>query len=218
MTFLDSGRIAEDEGCAAVGLHARTAADLYDGEADWEAIGELKASIDIPVLGNGDIQEAHDALRMMRQTGCDGVIVGRGCLGRPWLFRDLSDVFDGHEPQVPPSFGEVLDVMFAHVRRLVDWFGEDYAIPSFRRHLSWYTKGFTLSHDSRVGMMHAQTLDDLELVFRDVDRAQSFPQSAVRVKRGKQSGRQQVALPEGFRDGAVSEPLQEDAELLVSGG
>ncbi|HWX23924.1 MAG TPA: tRNA dihydrouridine synthase DusB, partial [Vicinamibacteria bacterium] len=124
-TFLDSGRIAQEEGCAAVGLHARTAAQLYNGEARWEAIARLKAAVSrIPVFGNGDIWEAEDALRMMRTTGCDGVIVGRGCLGRPWLFRDLADVFDGREPQDPPNLGGVVDVMREHARLLVGWLGE----------------------------------------------------------------------------------------------
>src|SRR5690606_30077985 len=98
ITFRDAGRVGEEEGCAAVGLHARTAAQLYDGVARWEHIGEMKSVVRIPVLGNGDIWEAQDALLMMRTTGCDGVIVGRGCLGRPWLFRDLADVFQGRTP------------------------------------------------------------------------------------------------------------------------
>src|SRR5919201_5465909 len=116
LTYLNAGRVAEDEGCAAVGLHARTAAQLYHGHANWEAIAELKQAVKIPVLGNGDIWEAEDALRMMRQTRCDGVIVGRGCLGRPWLFRDLADVFDGREPADPPNFGDVLEITFRHAR------------------------------------------------------------------------------------------------------
>src|SRR5215510_14766095 len=124
LTFLTAGRVAEDEGCAAVGLHARTAAQLYHGQADWRAIAELRQVVKIPVRGNGDIWEAEDALRMMRQTGCSGVIVGRGCLGRPWLFRDLSDVFNSRDPIDPPNFSEVLDIMFAHARKLAGWFGE----------------------------------------------------------------------------------------------
>src|ERR1700747_931892 len=153
LTYLTAGRVAEDEGCAAVGLHARTAAQLYHGHADWDAITELKQSLTIPVLGNGDIWEAEDALRMMRQTHCDGVIVGRGCLGRPWLFRDLADVFEGLEPADPPYFGEVLGIMFAHARKLCDWFGERTAMHSFRRHASWYTKGFRLTSEQRAGLM-----------------------------------------------------------------
>src|SRR5499427_6081819 len=171
LTFLTAGKVAEDEGCAAVGLHARTAAQLYHGHADWDAIAELKNATRIPVLGNGDIWEAEDALRMMRQTGCDGVIVGRGCLGRPWLFRDLADVFNGREPGNPPYFGEVLDIMFSHARKLCDWFGERTAMHSFRRHASWYTKGFRLTSELRSALMRVETVSELESLFHDVDRS-----------------------------------------------
>jgi nifR3 family TIM-barrel protein len=199
-TFLTAGRVAEEEGCAAVGLHARTAAQLYNGHADWNAIAELKQRVRIPVLGNGDIWEGYDALRMMRGTGCDGVIVGRGCLGRPWLFRDLADVFNGREPADPPDFSEILDTMFAHGQKLSDWFGERVAMRSFRRHVSWYTKGFRLSSAIRDGMMKIETLDDLRVLFSDVDRSQPFPPSAMRVVRGKATGVQKVSLPAGFLD------------------
>ena len=96
VTYLDAGRIAEGEGAAAVALHARTAAQAYSGQADWSAIARLKEAVTtVPVLGNGDIWSAEDALEMVRQTGCDGVVVGRGCLGRPWLFTDLAAAFAG---------------------------------------------------------------------------------------------------------------------------
>ena len=198
LTFITAGCVAQDEGCAAVGLHARTAAQLYHGHADWQAIAELKQSINIPVLGNGDIWEAEDALRMMRETGCDGVIVGRGCLGRPWLFRDLTDVFNGREPADPPQFGEVLDIMLDHARKLVDWFGERFAMHSFRRHASWYTKGFRISSEARAALMRVETFAQLEDLFRDVNRSQPFPPSAMRVVRGKATGTQRVALPLGY--------------------
>jgi nifR3 family TIM-barrel protein len=198
LTYLTAGRVAEDEGCAAVGLHARTAAQLYHGRADWDAIAQLKQSLSIPVLGNGDIWEGEDALRMMRQTGCDGVIVGRGCLGRPWLFRDLADVFDGREPADPPDFGEVLEIMFEHARNLCAWFGERMAMHSFRRHASWYTKGFRMTSEQRAGLMRVETVADLEILLQDVDRAQPFPPSAMRVVRGKATGIQKVALPVGY--------------------
>jgi nifR3 family TIM-barrel protein len=198
LTYLTAGRVAEDEGCAAVGLHARTAAQLYHGHADWQSIGELKRSLRIPVFGNGDIWEAQDALRMMRQTGCDGVIVGRGCLGRPWLFRDLADVFNGREPGDPPYFSGVLEIMFAHARKLCDWFGERMAMHSFRRHASWYTKGFRMTSEQRAGLMRVETLADLVELFQSVDRSQPFPPSAMRVVRGKATGTQKVALPLGY--------------------
>src|SRR5437588_3424129 len=170
LTFLTAGKIAEDEGCAAVGLHARTAAQLYHGHAVWDAIAELKQAVKIPVLGNGDIWEAEDALRMMRQTQCDGVIVGRGCLGRPWLFRDLADVFNGREPVDPQDTGTVLELMLRHARKLSDWFGERLAMHSFRRHASWYTKGFRVSSETRAALMRVETVAGLEERFRDVER------------------------------------------------
>src|SRR5687768_8031080 len=161
LTFRDAGRVGDEEGCAAVGLHARTAAQLYDGEARWEAITELCELVKIPVLGNGDIWEAGDALRMMRMTGCAGVIVGRGCLGRPWLFRDLADVFAGREPENPPTLGEVTQIMLEHAELLSSWFGERFAMRSFRRHATWYTKGFRGSAQLREGLMRISSLDQL---------------------------------------------------------
>jgi nifR3 family TIM-barrel protein len=199
MTYLTAGRVGEDEGCAAVGLHARTAAQLYHGYADWDAIAALKQSVKIPVLGNGDIWEAEDALRMMRQTGCDGVIVGRGCLGRPWLFRDLADVFAGRAPSNPPGFSTVLDIMFDHARLMAEWFGERLGLVSFRRHASWYTKGFRMTSELRAGLVRVTTLEDLRRLFENAERDQPFPPSAMRVIRGKTSGMQKkVSLPLGY--------------------
>ncbi|HLH30404.1 MAG TPA: tRNA dihydrouridine synthase DusB [Terriglobia bacterium] len=219
LTYLMAGRIAEDEGCAAVGLHARTAAQLYHGHANWDAIGELKSSLRIPVLGNGDIWEAEDALRMIRQTGCDGVIVGRGCLGRPWLFRDLADVFDGREPADPPIFAEVLEIMLAHARKLCGWFGDRLAMHGFRKHASWYTKGFRLTSEQRAGLMRIESVDDLENLLRDVDRSQPFPPSAMRVVRGKATGTQKVALPKGYLDNLDDDrPLSGSDEDPGDGG
>ncbi len=201
LTYEDAGRIGEGEGCAAVALHARTAAQLYDGEARWEAIARLKQIVrSIPVLGNGDIWEAWDALRMMRQTGCDGVVVGRGCLGRPWLFRDLADVFEGREPSNPPCFGEVVAVMLEHARALAAWMGEAPAMRAFRRHASWYTKGFRGSAKMRQALMRVTALAQLEELLARHDPTEPFPPSAMRVQRGKSAGTQKVSLPPGFLD------------------
>ena len=201
LTFLEAGRIAEAEGCRAVALHARTAAQLYDGEADWNAIGELKQAVSsIPVFGNGDIWEGWDALRMMRQTGCDGVVVGRGCLGRPWLFRDLADVFAGRMPQNPPLFGEVMETMYEHARLLCEWETEHHGIRSFRKHATWYTKGFPGSTKLRDKLIRINSLAELASVLEEGDPSLAFPPTSMRAKRGKKGGRQRVVLPDGFRD------------------
>lgn len=220
-TYEDAGRIGEDEGCRAVALHARTAAQLYDGEARWDAIARLKQIVTtIPVLGNGDVWEAHDALRMMRTTGCDGVVIGRGCLGRPWLFRDLADVFEGREPRNPPAFGEVVDIALEHATLLTEWAGEAPAMRMFRRHSSWYTKGFRGSAKLRARLMRVSALSELEEVLRGADPSEPFPPEAMRVPRGKTSGRQKVSLPAGFLDNRLTDdtpPVHVDAQA-VSGG
>ncbi len=220
-TFLEAGRIGQEEGCAAVGLHARTAAQLYDGAARWEAIGELKQAVTrIPVLGNGDVWEAEDALRMLRATGCDGVIVGRGCLGRPWLFRDLADVFAGRRACDPPDLGGVVDVMLEHARLLLDWLGgEAPAMRSFRKHSSWYTKCFPGSAPLRQRLMQVVSYGELAEVLSWLDRSQPYPPEAMRVPRGKTSGTQKVALPEGYLDHLDDDTAPgPEAEAADSGG
>ena len=220
LTYREAGRIGEEEGCAAVGLHARTAAELYDGEADWSAIADLKAHVkSVPVLGNGDVWEAFDALRMMRQTGCDGVIVGRGCLGRPWLFRDLADVFDGREPQVPPAFGEVARVFLRHARLACEAWGEPHGIRTMRKFGAWYTKAFPASAPLRARLSRVAGLSELEALLSEMDPALPFPEAALRVKRGKSGGRQRVSLPEGYLDHLEDDASPgAEAEVLVSGG
>ncbi len=219
-TWPQAGRIAEQEGCAAITLHARTAAQLYDGEARWEAIGELKQRVGIPVIGNGDVWEGYDALRMMRATGCDAVAVGRGCLGRPWLFGDLQALFEGREPPDPPNYGRVVDIALRHARALADWLGETQAVRDFRKHATWYTKGFRGSAAVRAALGRIETLEDLEAVLRQGDPQEPFPVQAMRVSRGKRSGRlRRVVLPSGFLEERDSlAPLDPAAECAVSGG
>lgn len=220
LSYLDAGRIGEDEGCAAVALHARTAAQLYDGTARWEAIANLKQAVKtIPVLGNGDIWEAEDALRMMRTTGCDGVVVGRGCLGRPWLFRDLAEVFEGRSPPNPPLLGEIVEVMLEHVQRLIDWFDENAGVRMFRKHATWYTKGFRGSARVRQAIVQASTLTELRDVLDALPKDEPFPPRSMRVPRGKTAGTQKVALPDGFLDDLQDPtPPGADAAALASGG
>jgi len=231
LTFRDAGHVGEAEGCAAVGLHARTAVQLYAGEARWDAITELKATVrTIPVLGNGDIWEAHDALRMMRSTGCDGVIVGRGCLGRPWLFHDLARVFAGHAPARPPDFGGVARVILEHARRLVAWTqrgveaqrldaAERAAMRAFRKHTSWYTKGFRASAELRQVLMQVDRVEDLERILTQANANEPFPVDALRAVRGKRGRAQRVALPHGYLDDRYDDtPPEPAAEAAVSGG
>jgi nifR3 family TIM-barrel protein len=220
ITFLDAGRIGEEEGCAAVALHARTAAQLYDGAADWQAVALLKERVRrIPVLGNGDVFEAHDALRMMRTTGCDGVVVGRGCLGRPWLFRDLADVFAGREPEDPPQLGAVCEVMREHARLLSEFQGEGPALRAFRKHAAWYTKAFPGSARLRQRLLQVSSLAELDAILGELDPATPYPPEAMRVPRGKHGGTQRVVLPEGFRESLDDDtPPGPEAEDPTSGG
>jgi nifR3 family TIM-barrel protein len=197
-TCFDAGRVAEEEGAAAIGLHARTAAQLYSGEADWSAIGELKSRVSIPVLGNGDVWECWDALRMLRATRCDGVIVGRGCLGRPWLFRELAQVFDGREPDAPPTLGAIIGLMEDHAARLVAFFGEREAMLQMRKWCAWYTKGFAGSASVRAALVRLESLEDMRRELARLDPGEPFPLSALRAHRAKGSRTQRVALPEGY--------------------
>jgi nifR3 family TIM-barrel protein len=221
LTFRHTGTIAEEEGCAAITLHARTAAQLYDGQARWPAIAELKDLVTtIPVFGNGDIWQAEDAVRMMAETGCDGVVIGRGCLGRPWLFRDLVDAFSGREPRPGPTFGEVADIMLEHATLLVQWFeAERLSMLAFRKHAGWYTRGFRNSAPLRERLMRVESLDQLEQVLSAVDRDEPYPEKAHEVRRGKRSGTQKVVLPPGFLDDLDdATPPNSDAEDPISGG
>jgi nifR3 family TIM-barrel protein len=217
LTYLESGRIGQEEGCAWVALHARTAAQLYDGQARWDAIGRLKQHVErIPVLGNGDIWEAQDALRMLRQTGCDGVVVGRGCLGRPWLFRDLVDVFEGKSPSDPPNLGAICEIMQRHAQALCDWLGEPIAMRQFRRHATWYTKGFRGSARMRDTLMHVSTMAGLREALATLDPTEAFPPGSMRVPRGKTSGRQIVSLPDGYLD-RLDDDTPPEAETEADG-
>jgi len=198
--FLEAGRIAEEEGCAGVTLHARTAAQLYDGHADWNRIAELKSRLQIPVIGNGDIWTAQDALEMMESSHCDGIAIGRGCLGRPWLFREILAALENKEIPPPPNFGEMAAIMMDHARGLVEWFGEQPGMLNFRKHAGWYTRAFPRSAALRRDLMMIKSVGELEKLLATVDPSLPYPASAHLVKRGKRSGRQRVVLPSGYLD------------------
>jgi nifR3 family TIM-barrel protein len=232
LTYLDAGRIAQESGCAAIALHGRTVSQAYSGEADWEAIGNLVGHVDIPVLGNGDIWEAADALRMVEETGAAGVVVGRGCLGRPWLFRDLAAAFSGDEV-VPeegaerasrrvatlPSLGEVAAVMRRHAELLCHHMGEERGCKEFRKHISWYLKGFRAGGELRRNLGLVSSLADLDAMLAELDPAEPFPVSELGSPRGRQGSPRRVVLPEGWlddTDGSGCAVREDTAEL--SGG
>jgi nifR3 family TIM-barrel protein len=219
LTYVESGLIAEEEGASAVALHARTARQLYSGDADWRAIAMLKEAVSsIPVLGNGDIWTAGDAVEMMERTGCDGVVVGRGCLGRPWLFRDLADVFAARPIQDPPVLGEVGRIMIRHARLLVDHFGDPFGINLFRKHPPWYLKGFPVGPALRDAFARVSSVEELEDLVGKLDIDLPFPDEANRMVRGHSDGPRPVRLPRGFLTSRDGERLAPEAEEVVSGG
>jgi nifR3 family TIM-barrel protein len=198
-TWPDALAAAQGEGLAWIAVHARTAAALYSGSARWEEIARVKERATIPVLGNGDIWEAWDALRMMRATGCDGVVIGRGCLGRPWLFAELAAVFDGREPADPPRLEQVLAILREHGTLLVDFFGERKGVLELRKWCAWYTKGFDGSARVREALQRIESLAGMDLWLAQLDGDQDFPKGALRVSRAKRGGSQdKVSLPPGW--------------------
>lgn len=217
-THLDAGRIAEAEGAAAVALHARTAAQRYSGAADWEQIAALKAQVrTIPVLGNGDIFDASDALTMMAATGCDGVVIGRGCLGRPWLFAELSAAFTGSPPPTPPTLGEVADIIRRHGELLTAHFGEDKGMRDIRKHIGWYLHGFPAGSELRRSLGLVKTLDELDRLLDQLDAAVPFPQAAT-GPRGRQGSPARVALPDGWLTDRDDCTVPAGADIMHSGG
>lgn len=217
-THLDAGRIAETEGAAAVALHARTAAQRYSGTADWEQIAHLKRQVrTIPVLGNGDIYDASDALAMMAATGCDGVVVGRGCLGRPWLFAELSAAFTGRPAPTPPTLGEVADIVRRHGRLLAAYFGEHKGMRDIRKHIAWYLHGFPVGSELRRTLALVKTLDELDCLLDRLDGAVSFPDAAT-GPRGRQGSSAQVALPDGWLIDPDDCTVPVGADVMESGG
>ncbi|WP_225221952.1 tRNA dihydrouridine synthase DusB [Microbacterium gallinarum] len=228
LTYLDAGRIAEDAGVAAVALHARTAAEFYSGEADWSAIARLKEAVtSIPVLGNGDIWSADDAVRMMDETGCDGVVVGRGCLGRPWLFGDLARALGGPEAAsgdpVDATLGFVAHAFRRHAELLVDFFeDEGRGCRDIRKHVAWYFKGYPVGGDTRARLATVSSLAEIDELLATLELDAPYPGAAAEGQRGRAGTPKRPALPEFWLDsrdlGAEASCALADAELDHSGG
>ena len=228
LTFLEAGRIAEGEGVAAVALHARTASQAYSGQADWAAIKALKQVVTtIPVLGNGDIWSADDALAMVEQTGCDGVVVGRGCLGRPWLFGDLARALGGpdaaHGPAVDATLAFVAQAFRRHAELLVEFFeDEGRGCRDIRKHVAWYFKGYPVGGELRAQLATVSSLEEIDALISTMDLDAPYPGAAAEGQRGRAGTPKRTALPEGWlasRElGSEASAALADAEIENSGG
>ncbi|MGX1703398.1 tRNA dihydrouridine synthase DusB [Microbacterium sp. NPDC055357] len=228
LTYLDAGRIAEDAGVAAVALHARTASEFYSGQADWSAITALKQAVtSVPVLGNGDIWSADDAARMMVETGCDGVVVGRGCLGRPWLFGDLARTLGTPDA----AAGDPVDATLAFVARafrrhaelLVDFFDDEgRGCRDMRKHVAWYFKGYPVGGETRAALAAASTLAEIDDLLATLDLTAPYPGAGAEGQRGRAGSPKRPALPQGWLDsrelGSAATSALAEAELDHSGG
>jgi len=218
-TYLDAARIATEAGCAAIALHGRTADQHYSGTANWDAIAELVQAVPIPVLGNGDIWEAADAVAMLEHTGASGVVIGRGCLGRPWLFAELAAAMTGRPRPELPNLGEVARMLRRHAELLVQWLGEDRGIRDMRKHMSWYLKGFVAGQPVRAALGQVSSLVELDGLLAQLDPNQPYPHTELGQPRGRQGSRRRVVLPEGWLDD--TDGTRTDltaAELGISGG
>jgi nifR3 family TIM-barrel protein len=221
LTYVEAGKAAADAGVAWVALHGRTAQDLYGGVADWNAIGTLVQALEptgIPVLGNGDIWSAADAMRMIEQTGCAGVVVGRGCLGRPWLFAELAAAFTGGSIPTPPALGEVAAVIRRHAHLLGEHFDDEFrACRDLRKHMAWYLKGFPVGNEIRVGLATVSSFAELDDLLARLDASQPFPSVIGAAPRGRTSSARGVALPEFWLDDPDALPTI-TVDDAVSGG
>jgi nifR3 family TIM-barrel protein len=200
-TFLESAKSAADLGVTWVALHARTAAQLYEGRSDWNKISELVEHLsdtEVPVLGNGDIWSGEDAVKMINQTGCAGVVVGRGCLGRPWLFADLVSAINGENKRVNPNLFQVRQIMIRHAQLLIEYFeNENRAMRDIRKHMAWYLKGFSVPRQVRSTLGMVASLEQMQQLLSQVED-QPYPQAIGDGPRGRTSHGRQVKLPDGW--------------------
>ena len=233
LTYIDAGKAARDAGVTAIALHGRTASDYYSGNADWGSIATLREALpDVQVLGNGDIWSAGDAIRMMRETGVDGVVVGRGCLGRPWLFGDLQAAFDEYlrDPNseaainpIQPTLGQVGQAFKRHAELLVEFFeSEMHACRDIRKHVAWYFKGYPVGGEFRAALAQVESLSHMDEILSTLDGDQPYPGAEAEGPRGRLGGAKVCSLPENWLisrtlDSKASADLLE-AEIGVSGG
>ena len=205
-TFMQAGHIAQEEGCAAVTLHARTTAEYYGGHSDWSRIAELVNALDIPVFGNGDIWGADDALAMFKETGCAGVAIGRGCQGRPWIFADIRSACNGSNDRVNPSLGQVCKVILRHLELLVEFYDGDerMAVHDLRKHIAWYLKGFPVGGGTRKNFMECESIEDVQRNIDALDSSLKLPEHVLDTPRGRVRFAKKVHLPYGWLDSRIT--------------
>jgi nifR3 family TIM-barrel protein len=217
ITAFDAARRAEHEGVAAITLHARTAEQHYSGAARWDAIAALKEAIaSVPVLGNGDIWHAADAVRMIRETGCDGVVIGRACLGRPWFFADLHAALTGQPVPAPPTLAAICDIVREHAALLVEADGERMGMLAMRKHVAWYLHDVSIGGELRRMLQASPSIDTLESALDLVAASGRLPDHPARP-RGPSAGPRRVVLPDGWLDTPDDATVPEDAVDAVGG-
>ena len=159
---VEMAHIAQESGAAAVAVHGRTREQYYHGKADWDIIRQVKEAVSIPVIGNGDVDSAGKAKQLLDETGCDGVMVGRGARGNPWIFREIRDYLATGELPPRPSKEEVRDMMLRHTRMEIEYKGEYTGIREMRKHISWYTAGYPNSAKLRGCINEVESYQKLE--------------------------------------------------------
>lgn len=224
LTYIDSAKIARDHGAAAVTLHARTAGEYYSGHSDWSAITTLREAVDdIPILGNGDIFSAEDAIEMVEQTGAAGVMIGRGCQGRPWIFGDLQAAFEGRADRYRPGVRKVAETVYRHGELLTEFFeDEGKGMRDIRKHIAWYFKGYPVGGEIRSQLAQVPSLARLRELLDQLDLELPYPGVGAEGTRGRAGHPKKTHVPDGWLDTRTMTDAHREmikaAELDISGG
>ena len=211
-TYLEAGKIAQEEGADGVILHARSCAQYYGGHSNWEEIKRLKQELSIPVIGNGDVFSGQDAVEMMKETGCDGVAVGRGSQGRPWLFSDIFSAFKGKDQVSVPSLGQVVSYIKEHFSMMIEFMegDEQRAAQAMRSHFGWYLRGYPIGGEARSAVMQSSSESELFSILDSFDPALEPDEDIVTSSRGRSGFQKKVHLPYGWLDSHVLSDKEEE--------